>query len=190
MKFESVQRGYANLWTRAEIRPERVNDAVKIADCIDAGRDRYETVAAAVGCPWWLVGCIHSLEASLSFSKHLHNGDPLSVRTVHVPAGRPKKGKPPFGWEESAIDALTMPPHEFDKVERWGIARALYELERYNGFAYFKHQINSPYLWSFTTLYERGKYVADGKWSASAVSKQCGAAAIIKAMVAAAMIKL
>lgn len=190
MQFETVQRGYANLWAKAEIRPERVQDAAAIAEKLAANRERYEAVAAAVGCPWWLVGCIHSLEASLRFGKHLHNGDPLGARTVHVPKGRPKTGKPPFAWEASAIDALTMPPHEFGKVERWGIARCLYELERYNGFGYFAHQINSPYLWSFTTLYEKGKYVADGRWSASAVSKQCGAAAIIKAMVAAGTIKL
>ena len=43
-------------------------------------------------------------------------------------------------------------------------------------------KINSPYVWSFTTLYSRGKYVADGKFSASAVSQQCGAAATMKAM--------
>lgn len=190
MQFETVQRGYANLWTKAEIRPERRQEVTALAEKVAANLERYEAVASRIGCPWWLVGCIHSLESSLSFSRHLHNGDPLSARTTHVPAGRPRAGKPPFTWEASAIDALTMPPHSFDKVERWGIARALYELERYNGFGYFKYQINSPYLWSFTTLYEKGKYVADGKWSASAVSKQCGAAAIIKAMVAAGMIKL
>jgi lysozyme family protein len=147
-------------------------------------------VSAKTGVPWWWIATAHQMESGGSFTRHLHNGDPLTARTVQVPKGRPKTGKPPFSWTDSAIDALTMSPHELDKVERWGIARALYELERYNGFGYFAHQINSPYLWSYTTLYEKGKYVADGKWSASAVSKQCGAAAIIKAMVAAGMIKL
>lgn len=188
MQFESVQRGYANLWTRAEIRPERAAQVDAIAEKIAANKERYDAVAAAMGCPWWFVGCLHSLEASLRFDKHLHNGDPLSARTVHVPANRPKAGKPPFTWEASAIDALTI--KNLAAVERWGIARALYEMERYNGFGYFAHQINSPYLWSFTTLYESGKYVADGKWSATAVSKQCGGAAIVKAMVAAGTIKL
>lgn len=190
MKFESVQRGYANLWAKAEIRPERAAQVASLAEKIAANRERYEAVAVAVGCPWWMIGCIHSLEASLRFDKHLHNGDPLSARTTHVPAGRPKAGKPPFTWEASAIDALTMAPHSLQNVGKWPIARMLYELERYNGFGYFQHATNSPYLWSFTTLYEKGKYVADGRWSASAVSKQCGAAAIIKAMAAAGMIKI
>jgi lysozyme family protein len=190
MQFESVQRGYANLWSRAEIRPEREAQATAVAEKIAGNRERYEAVSAATGCPWWLIGCIHSLEASLRFDKHLHNGDPLTARTVQVPKGRPKAGKPPFTWEESAVDALTMPPHNLDKVPRWPVSRVLYECERFNGFGYFNHAINSPYLWSFTTLYERGKYTADGRFSTSAVSKQCGAAAILKAMVAAGIVKL
>jgi lysozyme family protein len=40
--------------------------------------------------------------------------------------------------------------------------------------------IPSPYLWSGTTVYERGKYVADGRFSAIAVDKQIGCAAILK----------
>lgn len=201
MKFETVQRGYANLWTKAEVvgpwnpkTGERdakgVAQAAAIAEKLGNQRAPYEVVAAAVGVPWWWIAVCHQMEADGNFKRHLHNGDPLTARTVQVPKGRPKTGKPPFSWTDSAIDALTMSPHSLGQVERWGIARALYELERYNGFGYFAHQINSPYLWSYTTLYERGKYVADGKWSASAVSKQCGAAAIIKAMVAAGMIKL
>ena len=43
---------------------------------------------------------------SLDFNRHLHNGDPLSSRTTHIPQNRPVKGKPPFTWEESTIDVL------------------------------------------------------------------------------------
>ena len=38
----------------------------------------------------------------------------------------------------------------------------------------------SPYLWSFSTHYARGKYVADGKWSPTAVSAQCGVAVLLR----------
>ena len=54
------------------------------------------------------LGIIHSLEAEFNFNTHLHNGDPLSAQTVHVPRGRPPTGNPPFQWLDSAIDALTM----------------------------------------------------------------------------------
>ena len=43
--------------------------------------------------------------------------------------------------------------------------------------------MKSPYLWSYTAIYTAGKYVADGKWSDTAVSKQCGGMAILKHLV-------
>ena len=71
-----------------------------------AARARYASVSAQTGVPWWVIGLIHMMEAGQSFRCHLHNGDPLTARTVQVPAGRPKTGQPPFIWEESAADAL------------------------------------------------------------------------------------
>jgi lysozyme family protein len=44
--------------------------------------------------PWYLVGIIHYRECSLYFSRHLHNGEPLTERTRRVPAGRPASGGP------------------------------------------------------------------------------------------------
>lgn len=40
----------------------------------------------------------------------------------------------------------------------------------------------SPYLCSFSSHYQSGKYIADGTWSDTAVSKQCGAAALLRRM--------
>jgi lysozyme family protein len=183
MKFEDASRGYGNMWRAAEIRPARRAAALALAKRALANRARYEAAAAACpGMPWWWVACAHSLESGMSWTRHLHNGDPLTARTVHVPAGRPAAGRPPFTWEASARDALTMPPHSLHRVPAWTIERALYELERYNGFGYVKKRVNSPYLWSFTTLYASGKYVADGRYDPAAVSQQCGAVAIMKAL--------
>ena len=67
---------------------------------------RYTEVSTQTGVPWHIIAIIHCMEGSLSFAKHLHNGDPLTARTVKVPAGRPKTGTPPFSWEFSAEDAL------------------------------------------------------------------------------------
>ena len=69
-------------------------------------KPRYDQVANATGVPWYVIGIIHEMEGGLNFTTHLHNGDPLTRRTVQVPAGRPPTGMPPFQWEESAIDAL------------------------------------------------------------------------------------
>ena len=45
---------------------------------------------------------------------------------------------------------------------------------------YKKKGVPNPYLWSFTTEYIKGKYVADGRYDPNAVSKQPGVAAIMK----------
>jgi hypothetical protein len=95
-----------------------------------------------------------------------------------VPAGRPPTGNPPFTWEQSAEDALTM--HNLGA--NWTVGGTLYQLERYNGFGYrlYHPQVLSPYLWGFSNHYSAGKYVADGTWSDTAVSNQCGAAVLLR----------
>ena len=127
-----------------------------------------------------MVGIIHSLEAGGDFTRHLHNGDPLTARTTHVPAGRPKTGKPPFTWEQSAIDALR--GQGLAAWKDWSVPGTLFQLEGYNGFGYRDHHpdVPSPYLWSCSNHYTRGKYVADGRFSPTAVSQQVGAALLLK----------
>jgi hypothetical protein len=122
------------------------------------------------------------LESSLNFTRHLHNGDPLANRTVRVPGGRPRTGTPPFTWEESAIDAISM--KKLGARTDWSLAGTLFQLEAYNGWGYrrFHPHVLSPYLWSFSNHYISGKYVADGRWSESAVSQQCGAAVLLRRM--------
>jgi hypothetical protein len=55
-------------------------------------------------------------------------------------------------------------------------------LEGYNGWGYRNHHpaVKSPYLWSGSNHYRAGKYVADGTWSDTAVSSQCGAATLLR----------
>jgi lysozyme family protein len=174
------RRRYELLYESCLTRPNRKASVNALAKKIGANRKRYEKVGKAVGVPWYVVGIIHSLEASGNFTRHLHNGDPLSARTVHVPAGRPKTGKPPFAWEQSAIDALR--GRGLGAWKDWSVPGTLYQLEAYNGFGYRDHHPNvpSPYLWSFSNHYTRGKYVADGRFSATAVSQQVGAAPLLK----------
>ena len=141
-------------------------------------RNRYEKVGDTMNIPWWFVGITHALEASFDFGSHLHNGDPLGKRTVQVPKGRPKVWNPPNDWESSAVDAMTY--QGYAGQADWSATRALYRFEGYNGWGYRPKGINSPYLWSFSNHYTKGKYVADGKYDANAVSKQCGAGVLMK----------
>lgn len=148
-----------------------------------ANKYRYLEVAHRFvnpGLKWWLVALIHEMECSQNFNCHLHNGDPLIHKTVHVPAGRPL-GDPPFTFLESAIDALKM--QGADRITDWSIGNVLFFLEGYNGYGYSRYKnMNSPYLWSGSNHYTCGKYVSDGKsgWDPTAVSSQIGVALLMK----------
>lgn len=139
---------------------------------------RYKPLAEDTGVPWYFIGIVHMMESNTNFGTHLHNGDPLSARTVRVPAGRPAAGNPPFGWEESARDALDY--EGFVGLNDWNVATMLYRLEKFNGMGYRKFGIHSPYLWSYSNLYEKGRFVADHVFDADSVSKQCGAGVLLK----------
>lgn len=134
------------------------------------------------GIPWYAIALIHYLECGLNFNRQLFNGDPLTNYTTHVPKGQPQVGhKPPFSFEESAAAALKY--QNFDKIDHWTLPVILRNLEAYNGFGYEKyHNMYSPYLWSGSNHYSKGKYVADGKFDPNAVSKQIGAAIILRDM--------
>ena len=175
-----LKNEYQGLFDRCTLRPARRAEVEGVVGRIEAGRPRYAKVAKQVGIPWYVVGIIHNMEASLRFDRHLHNGDPLTARTKNWPPGRPKAGNPPFTWEASAADALRLTG--MDKWTDWSIPGTLFKLEGYNGFGYRQHHpdVLSPYLWSFSNHYTSGKYVADGRWSQTAVSAQCGAAVILR----------
>jgi lysozyme family protein len=184
----AVSKDYVDLWNSCVIRPARVAEVDGIVNRIVANKERYRKAGRPHGVPWHIVAVIHMLESSGNFGTHLHNGDPLRARTVHVPRGRPKAGKPPFTWEESAADALA-----FDGLgtrKDWSLPGTLFALERFNGFGYRSRKIHSPYLWSFSNQYSKGKFVGDNLFSPTAVSQQCGAAVLLKRMVARGLTKI
>lgn len=178
-----LKQDYERLFGDCSVRPERAAEVDRTVRRLLAQRSRYEAVGNACGVPWWFVGIVHGMESSFNFDRHLHNGDPLSARTVQVPAGRPTSGQPPFTWESSAEDALRF--QKLDQWKDWSLPGALFMWEKYNGFGYRNHHpdVPSPYLWSFTNRYSRGKYVADGKFDPNAVSAQCGTVAVLRALI-------
>jgi lysozyme family protein len=179
---EALRKEYENLFNTCVIRPERITGVEQTITVLTAGKDRYQKVSDVQGIPWSFIAVIHNMEASLNFNRHLHNGDPLTGRTVQVPSGRPKKGNPPFTWEESAADALSL--KGLSAQTDWSLAGTLYQLERYNGWGYrlYHQHVLTPYLWSYSNHYTSGKYVADGTWSDTAISKQCGSVVLLRRM--------
>ncbi|WP_428420232.1 hypothetical protein [Methylibium sp.] len=179
----ALRAEYEQLFNTCDLRPERAAEVEALMQRVLASQTRYRQVEAATGVPWHFVAVTHQMESGGRFDRHLHNGDPLTARTRQVPAGRPKAGQPPFTWEASAADALAL--HGLPGSTDWSLASLLYETERYNGFGYrlYHPQVKSPYLWSYSTHYSAGKYVADGRWSDSAKSAQCGAATLLRRLV-------
>ncbi len=169
---------YKELWETMKLRTNNPHAAriERNVEIMIRNMDRYVAVEEETGVPWYVIGAIHGLESNFNFKTYLHNGDPLGKKTVRVP-----KGVGPFyDWETAAVDALRR--DGFLNKSDWSIERILQRCERYNGLGYLKYhpEVKSPYLWSGTNHYLRGKYVADGRFSSTAVSAQLGAAASFK----------
>ena len=177
--YATLKNEYGRLFKSASIRPEYAEDADWHLVMMRKSKARYASVSGDTAVPWYFIAVCHALESSFNFRAHLHNGDfPLSARTRQVPSGRPTKWLPPSDWESSARDALRL--LGFAGQKDWTLERTLYRLEAYNGFGYRPHGVATPYLWSFSNHYARGKYVADRKWSGTAKSQQCGAAVMLR----------
>ncbi|OUM00606.1 hypothetical protein [Variovorax sp. JS1663] len=176
--FADIAAEYRIYFDRCQVRPERAAAVQKQVARLLASAPRYRALGEKLGMPWHFIGIMHALEANMNFNGHLHNGDPLTARTIHVPAGRPQSGNPPFRWEDSARDALAM--KGYVGQTDWSVARMLFRWEAFNGFGYRRRGLPSPYLWSFSPVYVKGRFVADHVFDPESVSKQCGAAVLLK----------
>jgi len=180
LSFATLMPTYVSRFANCVTSPAHTADLAACLAKIQAGRGQYQQAGHPLGIPWYFIAILHGMECGFNFNTHLHNGDPLTARTVHVPAGRPLAGSPPFPWIASAQDALTF--QGFKALTDWSVPRILYRFERYNGMGYQERATPSPYLWSFSNQYTQGKFAADGAWDPNLVSRQCGAAVMLKAL--------
>src|SRR6266550_4069493 len=120
--FSDLAAEYITLWNGAIIDASKVDKVTEIANNLQSNQPKYDLVSAKTGVPWFVVGLIHSLEASFSFTTHLHNGDPLGARTIHDPSGRPLT-LPLNDWVHSAVDALGMKGLQNVDPGAWTIER-------------------------------------------------------------------
>lgn len=144
----------------------------------------YERVAAKVDLPANLIAALHWRESSGDFTTYLHQGDPLGKKAVHVPKDIPLFTE----WEPAAVHALSMR----DKLatqkalkitsETKDMAALLTYAEAYNGLGYsqYHEDVASPYVYAGTNQYTKGKYKADGDFSATMRDKQPGVYGMLK----------
>lgn len=180
----SIKEKYQQMYDTMVIKDSWKSPIYRTARKIVANRDKYEEVSKAAGgqIPWQFIGLLHNRESGCDFSKHLHEGSPLTGRTRLVPRGRPKTGNPPFTFTYSAVDALTMPGKAFHKITDWSYGNIADFGEKYNGLGYRNKGIPSPYLWSGSQHYVRGKYIRDHVFSRTAVDQQMGIMPLLKAI--------
>jgi lysozyme family protein/peptidoglycan hydrolase-like protein with peptidoglycan-binding domain len=182
--FAEYKDAYENDWAHLEIRSSRLQDACSRANMLLHGKPTYQQIESKTGVPWWFVGLCHYRESNFNFDTYLGNGQSLARVTTIVPKGRgPFTG--PDGFINGALDALRL--EGFIGANDWGIARALYRLEGFNGYGYHGKGVNSPYLYGGSTIYgppeaKGGKYVADHVFDSSVVDTQLGTGVILKAL--------
>lgn len=176
---QELKNEYLSRWKDCSIKPEYQSDLDEAISTIEKNKSLYKAVSDETGVPWYVIAIIHGMEASYNFKTHLHNGDSLNARTVNVPAGRPRNENPPFTWEQSAIDALSY--DGATGILSWDLPTIFWFLEGFNGWGHrtgagrqTDPPSRSPYIYSGTIHYNKGKYVGDGSFDPDFVSKQVG----------------
>jgi lysozyme family protein len=135
-----------------------------------AADENWQLVTAATGMPkiWGMAS--FERESGSDYARSPAQGDPWRHVSTHVP-----KGLGPYkSWAAAAIAAYRIDHLDHVGAANWTWARACYEGELFNGFGYRAHGIHTPYLWSWSNIYTRGKFVADGAFDAGEKDQQCG----------------
>jgi lysozyme family protein len=166
----------AQRWAAAKLT--RGPEMAPVAKRLVLAKARYQAVEKTTGVPWFVIAVIHQRESSQNWNRSLAQGDPWNMVSTHVP-----KGRGPFNsWEAAAEDALRVCHPYAAKWKDWSVGGTLTLLELYNGLGYFRKGRPSPYVWSGTDQYVKGKYVSDGVYDPETVDKQLGCAGLILAM--------
>jgi len=147
----------------------------------EKNKEMYEEISRKTGIPPELIVAIHYRESGCNFNTYLHNGDPLGKPTTHVPVGKNFDN-----FTDAAVDALSEKKSLRDKYKLTSgsndMAAMMAFAESYNGLGYYNKDRVSPYVYSGTNVYKSGKYVSDGKYSATAVDGQPGVYILINSL--------
>ncbi|CAB4150052.1 Peptidoglycan binding-like [uncultured Caudovirales phage] len=166
------------------IDSDRVEEVRKVCGRMRKNQSTYMKIAEILDTKWEYVALVHYRESSaLTLDVYLHNGQKLGKKTTIVPKGVFFRADQ---FIEAAVDAMK----NFRGLKDDG--QALEMFERFNGLGYRSKKGDrgvveySPYVAAGTNHHdETSKYVADGKYSPTAIEKQLGVMALLKGFEAA-----
>lgn len=177
---------------QTNLTKEQERDLAQFQSNYERNKSRYEEVskglaAKGVGMTPEQVAAIHWREGSGNFGKSIANGQSLSK-----PArldGRMGTGGATYtagtSWEQNAVEVMSHKVGEKrapNNGSTWDNSTFYTFAERFNGTGYKKKGIASPYVYSGTTTYTGGKYVADGKFDPNVKDRQNGVAVLVSSL--------
>ena len=165
------------MWNRMHINPVHVPALDAVASRLYSNKARFLAVTQLTHVPWDVIAVIKEREAGADpdFLKFIGNGQFLNHVTTIVP-----KGRGPFAtWDEGAYDALVNCAPFASRWRDWSIGGTLCLLEQYNGMGYAMRDVPSPYIWSYSDQYTKGKYDADWHYDPFLVDQQYGCAPLL-----------
>lgn len=185
---------YRTCWKGGKIRDTFQHDAIASAAMALVNKPLYDAVEASTLAPWWVIACLHHMEADSKPDCGIANGQPWSRVTTIVP-----KGRGPFpSFIAEAAYSLT----QYQKPEEWGQtfhdkdwkdpAWTFWFLESWNGFGNrLREGVTPPHASAYVfsgfelngeALYLKGKDTSDYNFDPEATSSQVGCMAFLKAL--------
>lgn len=153
----------------------------EFAEIYEKNREVYERISQKTGIPPQLIAAIHYRESTANFNTYLHNGQKLGQVTTKVP-----KGILFDNFEDAAVHALLQKEYLRKayglNAQSNDLIAMLSYAEAYNGLGYYFKDLVSPYVYSGTNVYQKGKYVDDGKFNPKYVDSQPGVYILINAI--------
>ncbi len=173
--FDSLKAEYAG--DLAHMVVTRALDVDRAAKKILEPQNIARYVAACEGTevPPAFVGALDLRESNCDPRLGLGQGDPWSRVSTHVP-----RGFGPFKSWAAAAGFYIHYDHLDDNSSGWSIEYACWKGEAWNGFGPRVRGRATGYLWSGTSIYLGGKFVADGKWDPNVKDAQLGIVPVIQ----------
>lgn len=173
---------------RVVVKPAFQKAAIKRAAAMLSHKDHYQSIADQIKekhrlhVPWWAIPLVHERECPRgvdNWTCNIAQGSPFNVKSRIIPHSGP------FGsFDLAAMDALVVQAPRLAQWTNWSLGGVATINEMYNGTGYARRGLPSPYVWSGTNIYVRGKYVADGRYDANKVDTQIGVIVSLKALMA------